>query len=258
MDFALVTMRETRDAVEYGKLHQYDGVWTVSEQDREAAIQEGNRAPERTFLVPNGVDTGRFLPAPGTERAPEIFYVGSFRHLPNILGFEKLRTEVMPRIWRKLPDARLRVVAGPEHERFWRVFAERQGRLEFDPRIEVHGFVKDLRPLYAKATLVVVPLEVSAGTNVKVLEAMACAKPVVTTPTGCAGLGLVDGGDAVVRQAWPDFADAVCRLLSDAPLRLQVGAQARLTAEQRFSWTAIADSAFRSYQASAPAARSVK
>jgi glycosyltransferase involved in cell wall biosynthesis len=230
-------------------LNAYDAVWTVSREDRETAVLEGSRRPETTFAVPNGVDTGRFVPGPEPETVSEIFYVGSFRHLPNILGFEKLRTEVMPRVWAELPDIRLRVVAGPEHERFWREYGGRRGQLAFDPRIEVHGFVEDLRPLYAKASVVVVPLEVSAGTNIKVLEAMAYGKVVVTTPAGCAGLGLADGSDAVIRQDWPAFAASLCELLGDAALRSRIGRQARQTAEERFSWTAIADSALESYQA---------
>jgi polysaccharide biosynthesis protein PslH len=239
-------------------LEAYDAVWTVSGEDRETAILEGRRRPEFTFAVPNGVDTGRFVPGPEPEGVAEILYVGSFRHLPNILGFEKLRVEVMPRAWQRLPDVRLRVVAGPEHERFWRAFGGSRQQLNFDPRIEVHGFVEDLRPLYARASVVAVPLEVSAGTNIKVLEAMACGKAVVTTPPGCGGLGLVDGHDGVIRPDWPSFTDSLIQLLSDAPLRQRLGKHARRTAEERFSWTAIAGSAQQSYRALLTAAGAAK
>ncbi len=70
---------------------------------------------------------------------PEVFYVGSFRHLPNIIGFEKLCDEVMPRVWAKAPETRLRVVAGPEHERFWQHFGRKNDLRRLDPRIVVHG-----------------------------------------------------------------------------------------------------------------------
>jgi len=221
-------------------LTAYDGVWTVSEDDRTGAVREGSRAPERTFTVPNGVDIERFTPTP-SEDGQEIFYVGSFRHLPNILGFEKLEREVMPRVWERFPEARLRVVAGPQHEQYWKKRA-------LDRRIEMHGFVEDLRPLYASASVVAVPLQVSAGTNIKVLEAMACGRAVVSTPVGCAGLELEDRRDALIRADWPAFADAVCDLLSNAKLRGELAARARHTAEERFSWTAIADGAAESYR----------
>ncbi len=228
-------------------LSVYDTVWTVSEEDCASAIHEGKRQPGSTRTIPNGVDIARFVPREEPPPTPEIFYVGSFRHLPNILGFEKLRKEVMPRVWSTFPKVRLRVVAGPQHELFWQRNSRAEAPLAFHQNVEVHGFVEDLRPLYAKAAVVVVPLQVSAGTNIKVLEAMACGKAVVTTPIGCAGLGLRDRQDAFINGDWAGFANSVCELLADRELRSAVGAEARRTAEQRFSWTAIARKAYDSY-----------
>jgi O-antigen biosynthesis protein len=155
----------------------------------------------------------------------------------------------MPRVWQRIPNARLRVVAGPRHEYFWNTLAQPGETMGSDPRIEIHGYVEDLRPLYARAAVVAVPLEVSAGTNIKVLEAMACGKTVVTTPVGCAGLDLEDGEDAFIREDWEQFAAALCETLSNEPLRLRIGARARRTVEARFSWESAAESAYWSYQA---------
>ena len=227
-------------------LRAYDGVWTVSEEDRAAAIREGSH-PDCTFAVPNGVDTVRFTPSPDPASASEILYVGSFRHLPNMMGFEKLRDEVMPRVWSRCPHAVVRVVAGPGHAACWQRFAPRSRALDADPRVKVHGFVEDLRPVYARAAAVAVPLEVSAGTNIKVLEAMACGKAIVTTPAGCSGLALGDGRDALIHRDWASFADAVTGVLSNSNLRGRLAQHARCTAEQRFSWTAIQEDAYQSY-----------
>jgi glycosyltransferase involved in cell wall biosynthesis len=108
--------------------------------------------------------------------------------------------------------------------------------------------VEDLRPLYDRAWVVAVPLEVSAGTNIKVLEAMACGKAIVSTPVGCAGLDLHDGYDVAIREDWGEFSDAVCALLSGAAVRSSLGACARRTTESCFSWAAIADRAYESYK----------
>ena len=207
----------------------------MSEEDRRQASAEGARAS----TVANGVDIERFVSLP-PAKGMELFYVGSFRHRPNIIGFEKLRREIMPMVWRRFPEARLRVVAGPEPDRYWRTD-------NTDTRIEIHGFVEDLRPLYAQAAVVVVPLEVSAGTNIKVMEAMACARAVVTTAVGCAGLGLEDGRDTLIRDMPVDFAAAICDLLADPDRRRCIASEARRTVEQRFSWESIAEHAYASY-----------
>ena len=228
-------------------LASYEGVWTVSEDDRVRAIEAAPRDPERKFQIANGVDLDRFRPCDPPEGTPEVFYVGSFRHLPNIIGFERLCDEVMPRVWAKAPETRLRVVAGPEHERFWQHFGRKKDLRELDPRIMVHGFVEDLRPLYKRAWVVAVPLEVSAGTNIKVLEGMACGKAIVSTPVGCAGLNLRDGYDIAIRRDWGEFSDTLCALVSDPARRTALGSRARWTAEKHFSWTAIAERAYESY-----------
>jgi glycosyltransferase involved in cell wall biosynthesis len=237
-------------------LSRYDAVWTMSEDDKARALDEGSPAG-RTHVVANGVDILRFGPRDEPAGAGEVFYVGSFRHLPNILGFERLRHEIMPRVWNPFPHARLRVVSGPDPERYWREFMKRDYPT-FDPRIEVHGFVQDLRPLYAQAAVVVAPLVVSAGTNIKVLEAMACQRAVVSTPVGCTGLGLLDGQDALIRQESPEFADAIIELLADPQRRRAIASAARRTVEQRFSWRALAEHAYESYIETAAAGASCK
>ena len=228
-------------------LTAYDGVWTVSHKDAEIAATRGNREAGRTFAVPNGVDTGRFSPQAGASDVSEILYVGSFRHVPNILGFQNLRDKVLPRIWKQRPEVRCRVVAGLNHAEFWSRFSRDGGPADFDPRVQIEGFVKDLRPLYAKATVVVVPLEVSAGTNIKVLEAMACGKAIVSTPRGCNGLDLRDGIEVSIASDWSEFSERVVDVLGSESLRSRLGQSARRTAEARFDWDRIAAAAYESY-----------
>ncbi|MBK9169504.1 MAG: glycosyltransferase family 4 protein [Bryobacterales bacterium] len=228
--------------------NRYDAVWTMSEDDRALAIQEGASAAA-TAVVANGVDTARFTPQCRPDGPPEILVIGSFRHLPNILGFEWLARQVMPLVWREVTDARLHCVAGPEPDRYWRELTGRPYPASLDPRIVRHAFVSDVRPLYTRASVVAVPLVVSAGTNIKVMEAMACGRAVVSTPVGCYGLGLRHEAGALIHEQAPDFAAALVRLLRDADLRERIERQARATVESRFSWESIAEDAAASYEA---------
>jgi glycosyltransferase involved in cell wall biosynthesis len=227
-------------------MREFDAVWTVCDDDRCRAVSEGSN-PDRTYAIPNGVDTRRFVPEKDRAEEPEVLFVGSFRHFPNVLGFETLCRKIMPLVWSQFPNIRLRVVAGPHYQEFWQKSRTETRPLAIDDRITILGFVEDLRPLYAAARAVVVPLDVSAGTNIKVLEAMACGKAIVATPKGCAGLGVRNGQEALICSDPGEFALALCAILSDADLRSRLSRQARQSAEERFSWTMIAEAANESY-----------
>ena len=228
-----------------------NAVWTMSPEDRALAIAHG--APrERTVVIPNGVDIERFRPMtdPIENR---ILFLGSFRHLPNLLAFEALRDRIMPAVWNECPDTVLHVIAGPQPNRTAKL-AGKERLLAPDPRIVLDHFVADVRPAYSDASVVVVPLPVSAGTNIKVLEAMACGRPVVSTAVGCQGLGFENGRELIVADlpaagAPTEFADAVVTLLRDKNLRARISHEARSTVERRFAWEPIALDAFDSYMA---------
>jgi glycosyltransferase involved in cell wall biosynthesis len=227
-------------------LAEVDLVWTMSERDREVAIRHGARR-EASAAVPNGVDLRRFQPVAGERAGQAVLLVGSFRHLPNLLAFEALRDTIMPAVWREFPDCRLNVIAGPDHEK-WAVLANKSALLEPDPRISIAGFVEDVRPAYRECDVVAIPLPISAGTNIKLMEAMACGRAIVSTPVGCQGLDLADGLDLLVADLGPEFAEAVCRLLGNDLKREQIAARARRTAEERFHWDIIARDALACYK----------
>ena len=100
-----------RQALEYA-----NAVWTMSEHDRGIAIAHG-ASPGNTAVVPNGVDLERYQPFVRETSERTILFVGSFRHLPNLLAFEVLRNVIMPEVWCTCPDATLHVIAGPHHKR---------------------------------------------------------------------------------------------------------------------------------------------
>ncbi len=229
-------------------LGRYEAVAVMSEEEKARAVAAG-APPHRTHVVPNGVDTERFHPVERQpDGPPELLYIGSFRHLPNMVGFQYLIREILPRLRPRFPDLRWRIIAGPDHQRHWRQFAG--GPLpDLGPNVAVEGFVEDVFPGYARAAVVLVPLQVSAGTNIKVLEALACGKPMVSTPVGCAGLGLRDGEEILLARDAGSFAEAVQRVLADPALRRRLGESGRRTAVDRFSWDHCAARAEEMYGA---------
>lgn len=188
-------------------------------------------------VIPNGVELSRFQPRPEPSHE-ELLFVGSFRHFPNLEAFEFLSKQVWPLLESRFPAVRLTVVAGPEPELWWRL-AGRQEPISCHPRVTIHGFVEDVVPLYRQALIVVVPTLVSAGTNLKLLEAMAMERAVVSTPSGCGGLPVEHERHLLIADSAPNFAAAVARLLTDADLRRRLAQNARQLVEQSYGWQAI-------------------
>lgn len=190
------------------------------------------RVPHTT-VIENGVDITRFEPLP--ERpGRQLLFIGSFRHFPNIVAFRFLVEEILP----LLNDVDVTVVAGPEPLLHWR---NHTGTLqpEENSRVRILEFVADVRPLYHQANVVVVPTLESAGTNVKVLEAIAMGRAVVSTSSGCAGLGVEHGKTIWIADDARDFAAGVRVLLEDDTLRSRVAQAGRAHVEQHFDWRAI-------------------
>jgi glycosyltransferase involved in cell wall biosynthesis len=193
----------------------------------------------RSTPIENGVDLERFQPQP-EQPGQRLLFIGSFRHFPNISAYRFFTERVWPLLRDKFPQTNLTVVCGPDHLTYWRTFADSPEPAP-DPRIRMLGFVSDVRPLYDDSNLVLVPTTVSAGTNVKVLEAMAMQRAVVSTASGCAGLGLTHGHNVWVGDTPEAFAAGIATLLADPERRAQIAIAARDHAIRNFDWRAIGD-----------------
>jgi glycosyltransferase involved in cell wall biosynthesis len=205
-------------------------VVTVSEKDR--ALVTGTRA----VALPNGVDLDRFRLAPQAPEPRRLLFVGSFSHLPNLMAVAFF----LDRVWPRLRDARLHIIAGARHEYFLDYHGP-QVKVRLDqPGVEVEGFVSDVCGAYARAAVVVAPLVVSAGTNLKILEAMACGRPVVSTPAGVNGLDLVPGEDFILVHTAAEMAAAIGNLLASPAECHRLAAAGRRRVEASYGWDEIA------------------
>jgi glycosyltransferase involved in cell wall biosynthesis len=190
-------------------------------------------------VIENGVDLERFQPEP-EQPGQRLLFIGSFRHFPNVSAYRFFTEKVWPLLRDKFPQMTLTVVCGPDYLSYWRAFTN-SPEPPPDPPIQLLGFVSDVRPLYIDTNLVLVPTTVSAGTNVKVLEAMAMERAVVSTESGCAGLGLVHGHSVWVGDTPEAFAAAIATLIADPERRAQMARAARDHALRSFDWRAIGE-----------------
>ncbi|MDW8356110.1 MAG: glycosyltransferase family 4 protein [Bryobacterales bacterium] len=218
-----------------------DCVVVMSQRDR--AFVTG--AP--VWIVPNGVDLERFRPSETPPEPRRLLFVGSFAHLPNLLALEFFLNHVWPRLATWSP--RLHIIAGQDYQRY---LSQYRDRVELDlsqPGIELEGFVADVRPAYRRATVVLAPLVASAGTNIKVLEALAMGKAVVSTPAGIHGLELEPGREVLVASDAEGLAAAIVSLWESEEARRALERSARAAAESRYDWDRIAERQRALYQA---------
>ncbi len=206
-----------------------DAVVTMSDKDRAAA---GPRA----VTIPNGVDLDRFQPSREVPDPRRLLFLGSFAHLPNLQAIEWFLREVWPR----LAGFQLHIIAGSRPEYYLDFYRDRVTVKLDQPGLELDAFVADVRPAYARAGLVIAPLVASAGTNIKVLEAMAMGKAIVATSAGVNGLDVRAGEDFLLADTAAAFAQAIEDLAASPAQLDEFGRRARASAEARYSWDRMA------------------
>ncbi len=211
---------------------RFDTVIAVSKEDAEQMREE--YAVDQVFEVPTGVDIDFFTPT-GREGIEQhnVVFTGSMDWLPNEDAIRYYTDQILPLIRRSLPDATLTVVGRNPYP----------GLLELsrrDKSIVVTGRVEDVRPYMERAAAYVVPLRIGGGTRLKIYEAMAMEKAIVSTSVGAEGLPLTHGKELFIADTPESFASAVVDLLRNPSLAKKVGQQARQTVSEKFGWDVVA------------------
>jgi glycosyltransferase involved in cell wall biosynthesis len=225
--YASVNWRKLRRE-EIGTYRDADGVYLCSVTDQERLLADAPGA--RTAVIPNAADVDYFQLRSG-DPAPDgrtLVFFGQLSYVPNIDGLVHFFQEIWPRIAAASPDARCKIVGGS---------APPAIRALAGPRVELTGFVPDLRPHLAEAAAVIVPLRLGGGTRLKIVEAMAMGKAIVSTTLGAEGIEAASGRDIVLADDPAAFADAASRLLADPGLAARIGRSARQLAVERYSWS---------------------
>lgn len=216
---------------ELGIYREADGVYLCSAEDEQRLL---GQIPEAgTVVIPNAADVDFYQPRPA-DPAPDgrtVVYFGLLSTVPNIDAVIHFVQQIWPRIAMANPDARCKIIGGRPPPALLALAG---------PRVELTGFVPDLRPHLAAAAAVVVPLRLGGGTRLKIVEAMAMGKAIVSTTLGAEGIEAVPGRDILIEDQPVAFADAVNRLLAEPGLAERIGQSARRLAVDRYAWSAAA------------------
>jgi glycosyltransferase involved in cell wall biosynthesis len=221
--------------VEWRKMRRFEALacrrarltLAVSPQDA-AALERLSRGPVRT--IPTGVDASYYRPN-GAGSPAELVFTGSMEWYPNEDAVLHFLAAILPRIRAEVPEVTLTVVGRKPS----RALREAAG-----PGVHVTGTVDDVRPFLARAALCVVPLRVGGGTRLKIFEALAMGKAVVSTGVGAEGLPLTPGEHFVEADAPYDLARAAVSLLRDPARRRALGNAGRRLVEERYAWPRVA------------------
>lgn len=211
---------------------RFDQVIAVSREDAET--MQSDYGISTVSDVPTGVDTDYFYPAGSGQREPHnLVFTGSMDWLPNHDAIQFFIREIMPRIRQCLPSVSLTVVGRNPYPELIELSKR-------DPDITVTGRVDDVRPYMERAAAYIVPLRIGGGTRLKIYEAMAMEKPVISTTVGAEGLPVNHERELLLADTPETFAAAVVRVLSDEALANSLSAHAATLVREHFGWNKAA------------------
>ena len=179
-------------------------------------------------VLPNGVDLDYFQPHQQERRRYNLVFSGKMSYHANVAAALYLHQRIMPLIWRSRPEVTLTIV-GSNPPKVIQAFTS-------DPRVEVTGYVEDMRSYVGRAEVMLSPMVYSVGIQNKVLEAMALGTPVVVAAHAAAALGAHPGRDLLVATSAQEFAECTLRLMDDSKLRASLSRHGRNYVEQQHDW----------------------
>ena len=212
----------------------FDRTLVTSPIDQQAflSLLTHNAENSTISILPNGVDLEHFKPWEGEREPATLVLSGKMSYHANISMVWFHISEVMPLVWLKHPDVKLWIV-GKDPPKEIQALAR-------DPRITVTGAVDDVKPYLQKATLAAAPVLYGAGIQNKVLEAMACATPVVATPMAVAAINAASGEHVMLAQEPGQIAETIINLLEHPDMRHRIGLNGRSFVEEHHSWDKVA------------------
>jgi polysaccharide biosynthesis protein PslH len=218
---------QTRKLVDFEKQHVESFPLNIVVSDADAITLKNICPKARTASVQNGVDTDYFTARDGAETA--VAYAGGMRMFANRDAVDWFLEEIWPRLKALVPETTFFAIGQRPTDKLLAAAAR-------DPSVIAPGFVDDVRPWVARTGVYIVPLRVGGGTRLKIVDAMAQGKAIVTTTLGAEGIEGKDGEHFVLADDPAEFAAHTARLLRDPVERARLGTAARALAEETYAW----------------------
>jgi sugar transferase (PEP-CTERM/EpsH1 system associated) len=209
----------------------FDYHTTVSELDKKVLLEISSNI--NVAVVDNGTDTDYFKPMNVSLEEDTLVFAGSMSWYPNADAMIFFVKEIWPLIKKKIPDIKLNLIGSQPP-------AELIELCQIEPGVNLLGFVEDVRTYIAKSSVYVVPIRVGGGTRLKILDAMAMGKAIISSSIGCEGIEVRDGENIVIADDPEKFAEKIIQLLRNKSLRNRLEIAARETAVKYYSWSHIA------------------
>lgn len=216
-------------STEYNSFKIFDDLVIISDVDSEAIPHHKNGTIK---VVPNGVDFDFFKPMPEVETRYDIVFCGNMQYSPNVNAAKYLANEVMPLVWKRIPEATL-LISGASPKSSVRKLAS--------PNVTVSGWVNDIRDSYASSKVFAAPMNMGSGLQNKLLEAMSMGLPCISTTIANSALGATVGDQILVADDPQSFADQIVLLLSDEDVRNRVAKGGSDFVHHHFDWNVFGE-----------------
>lgn len=220
-------------------IRHLDAIIPITTEDETLLRKEVPNAWYKT--ISGGVDTDYYRPDNAQTDPATIVWIGGMTWEPNQDAVYYFANEIFPQVLQQCPSARFEV-AGIGTDRL------NDLKQKFADNIILHGRAPDTRPLIRRATILICPLRVGGGMRLKLLEFFAMGKPVVSTTIGAEGNLACDDEHIILRDSPTEYADALVWLLNSPDKRQELGASARLLAEEQYSWDSVGKRFYEFYQ----------
>ncbi len=211
---------------------KFDRCIVVSEYDKEVLLSMYKEKIDNLSVIPNGVDIGYYMSQKQMPVKNHVLWIGGMRGPYSSDAVDYFLEEIFPLVKSEVPDASFIFIGKSPTNQLIKASNDYEN-------VQALGFVDDIRPFLDSCSVFIAPIRSGSGTKIKVLNALAFAKPVVTTSIGAEGINLITGENCIIADSPVDFAESLIYLLRNSKVAKEMGVKGRTLIEQYYDWQVI-------------------